>query len=215
MTDWTTIADLATAGGTLVLAVATFASVRSANRSARTADRSARIAEETLLAGLRPLFVNSRLQDPQQKVTYVEGKLLALPGGRAALELSDDVVYMALSLRNVGSGLGVLHAWYVCPEVQRDRAHPPLEDFTSQTRDIYVAPGDIGFWQAAFRDPAAQSFQLASAAIAAGHPVTVFLLYGDFQGGQRVISQFNARQAGDNWLAEVVRHFNVDRPEPR
>jgi hypothetical protein len=215
VTDWATLAEVATAGGTLVLAVATFASVRSANRSARTADRAARIAEETLLAGLRPLIVNSRLQDPQQKVTFVEGKLLALPGGRAAFELTDDVVYMSLSIRNVGSGLGVLHGWYVCPAVQRDRAHPPLEDFTSQTRDIFVAPGDIGFWQAAFRDPAAESFRLATAAIGAGNPVTVFLLYGDFEGGQRVISQFNARQAGDSWMVEAVRHFNVDRPEPR
>jgi hypothetical protein len=32
--EWGTIASLATAGGTLVLAVSTFASVRSANRAA-------------------------------------------------------------------------------------------------------------------------------------------------------------------------------------
>src|ERR1039457_6034019 len=40
MADWVTISSLATAGGTLVLAVATFSSVRSANRSARVAERS-------------------------------------------------------------------------------------------------------------------------------------------------------------------------------
>jgi hypothetical protein len=34
MADWVTISALATAGGTLILAVATFASVRSANRAA-------------------------------------------------------------------------------------------------------------------------------------------------------------------------------------
>ena len=34
MADWATISSLATAGGTLVLAVATFAAVRSSNRSA-------------------------------------------------------------------------------------------------------------------------------------------------------------------------------------
>ena len=38
--DWVTISALATAVGTLVLALATFASVRSANRAARgTIDR--------------------------------------------------------------------------------------------------------------------------------------------------------------------------------
>jgi hypothetical protein len=48
--DWVTISALSTAGGTLVLAGATFASVRSANRAARVAERS-------LLAGLRPVLV--------------------------------------------------------------------------------------------------------------------------------------------------------------
>ncbi len=36
--DWTTISSLATAGGTRVLGLATFASVRSANRAARAAE---------------------------------------------------------------------------------------------------------------------------------------------------------------------------------
>jgi len=38
MADLTAIASLATAGGTLVLAIATFGSVRSANRAARVAE---------------------------------------------------------------------------------------------------------------------------------------------------------------------------------
>ena len=40
MTDWATISSLATAGGTLVLAVATFSAVRSSNRSARVAEHA-------------------------------------------------------------------------------------------------------------------------------------------------------------------------------
>ena len=50
LTDWVTIASLATAAGTLVLAVATFSSVRSSSRSAR-------IAEQALLADQRPLLM--------------------------------------------------------------------------------------------------------------------------------------------------------------
>ena len=49
MADWVTISSLATAGGTLVLAVATLSSVRAANRSARVAERSLVIGE--LIAG--------------------------------------------------------------------------------------------------------------------------------------------------------------------
>jgi hypothetical protein len=52
MADWATISSLATAGGTLVLAVATFSSVKSANRSAR-------LAEQSLMVGLRPVLVPS------------------------------------------------------------------------------------------------------------------------------------------------------------
>ena len=32
--------------------------------------------------------------------------------------------------------------------------HAPLEDFRRLTRDLYIAPGEVGFWQGAFRDPA-------------------------------------------------------------
>jgi hypothetical protein len=58
--DWATFASLATAFGTLVLAVATFASIRSANRSAR-------IAQQALAVNLRPLLIASRLTDPRRR----------------------------------------------------------------------------------------------------------------------------------------------------
>jgi hypothetical protein len=122
VTDWSTIASLATAGGTLVLAVATFAAIRSANRSARISERSARTAERSLLAGLRPLLVNSRLQDPQQKIQYPEGMWLTVNGGTATLEAADDVVYLAVSIRNVRTGLAVLHGWYVQVGLQTERS---------------------------------------------------------------------------------------------
>ncbi|MBO0789284.1 MAG: hypothetical protein J2P33_24745, partial [Actinobacteria bacterium] len=63
MADWQTISSLATAAGTLVLAVATFSAVRSSNRSAR-------IAEAALRTGLRPLLIQSRTVDPELKVVW-------------------------------------------------------------------------------------------------------------------------------------------------
>jgi hypothetical protein len=46
--------------------------------------------------------------------------------------------------------------------------------------------------------------------------VTVDLLYGDHEGGQRMISRF-ALSAVPNgsWLATVGRHWNLDRADPR
>src|SRR5438045_3901658 len=101
MADWVTISSLATAGGTLVLACATFASVRSANRAAR-------IAEESLLVGLRPVLMPARLQDPPQKVGWVDEHFAKVEGGRAHAEVVGGVLYLALSLRNAGSGIAVL-----------------------------------------------------------------------------------------------------------
>jgi hypothetical protein len=215
VTDWSTIASLATAGGTLVLAVATFASIRSANRSARISERAARTAEQSLLAGQRPLLVASRLQDPQQKVQYPEGLWLTVDGGTAALEPTGEVVYLAVSIRNAGTGLAVLHGWHVCVGLQRERSHPPLEEFTNQNLDIFVAPGDNGLWLGALRDPAADIFQAVTDAIKAGEALVIDLLYGDFEGGQRVVTQFSLRHANERWLAQATRHYNVDRPDPR
>ena len=99
MTDWTTIASLATAGGTLVLALATFASVRSANRSAR-------LAEYSMQIGIRPLLMPSRLEDVAQKIMWGDEHWALLEGAGATVELVDGNVYLAMSLRNSGSGIG-------------------------------------------------------------------------------------------------------------
>jgi hypothetical protein len=220
--DWVTASSLATAGGTLVLAVATFASIRSANRSARTAERAARIAEKSLLAGQRPLLVNSRQSDPEQTIQFVEGTELGVAGGGADVKVANGAVYLAASVRNVGTGLAMIHGWHVLLEVPSERKHPPLDDFTGQIRDIYVAPGDIGVWQGAFRDPSTEVFRRVRAAAEANELIVLSLLYGDVEGGQRMISQFSLRyQPGDaphdpgQWLASAARHFSLDGPDPR
>src|SRR5215470_5310872 len=99
--DWTTAASLATAGGTLVLAIATFASVRSNNRSAR-------VVEYAMQLGIRPLLMPSRLEDATQKIRWGDGHGAALSGAGAHVEIDDDNVYLAMSVRNAGSGIAVL-----------------------------------------------------------------------------------------------------------
>ena len=54
-------------------------------------------------------------------------------------------------------------------------------------------------------------------AIKARRPVTVDVLYGDYEGGQRLISRF-LMQPGANsgrWILSVSHHWNLDRPDPR
>jgi hypothetical protein len=210
--NWTTVSSLATGFGTLVLAVATFAAVRSANRAARAAERS-------LLAGLRPLLVPSRLDDGQQKAYFGDGWHVMLPGGGAVAQEENGAVYLAASLRNAGSGIGVLHGWLFHPGDDRGAdTHPDPASFTTQSRDLYIPSGDTGFWQGALRDPAAPEFDAARKVISNREPLTIYLLYGDYEGGQRVISRFLLRpgmRSERPWLLSVLRHWNIDRPDPR
>jgi hypothetical protein len=215
VTNWATVSSLATAGGTLVLAVATFASVRSANRAARAAERA-------MLDGLRPLLVPSRLHDPPEKISFVDRHWVLVGGGRGAVEITNDVVYLAIALRNVGRGMAVLHGWSAARgSASTSRPdHCALNAFRRLTRDLYVPAGDLGFWQGALRDPAEPLFIEIQEAGTNGDPIMVELLYGDHEGGQRTISRFSLLPHDDQdgqtiWLATVSRHWNLDRADPR
>jgi hypothetical protein len=208
--DWATISALATAGGTLVLAVATFAAVRSAHESAR-------ITERALLAGIRPVLVPSRFQDPPEKVGFRDDHWVKVEAGCAVAEVTPEAIYLAFGLRNVGAGLAVLDRWDLLPEIVLPQPpHRDPDDFRRLTRDLYVPAGDVGFWQGAFRDPAEPIFALARDAINARQRMGVDLLYGDHEGGQRMISRFLLTPRDDGrWLTSITLHWNLDRAAPR
>jgi hypothetical protein len=212
--DWATISSLATAGGTLVLAVATFSSVRSANRSAR-------IAEQALRINTRPLLFQSRLDDPQQKLRWGDDHRAMLQGGRAILEEEGGVAYLAASLRNVGQGIAVIQGWRLEPWLDfsdprsRQMTRPDVELFRQQSRDLYVPAGDVSFWQAAIREGQDPDCPDVMKAIHEPLNLLIDLLYSDHEGGQRTITRFLFDVRGETWLCSVVRHWNLDRPDPR
>ena len=211
MADWTTISSLATAGGTLVLAVATFPSVRSANRAAR-------VAERALLAGLTPVLVPARREDPPQKIFWVDEHWTRLEGGTAAVEVVGDVMYFSIPLRNVGAGLAVLQAWRPWPEADTQTRRPPMEEFRQQNRDIYVPVGDVGFWQGAFRDVDERMYKEMREAVLSRRRFQVDLCYTDHEGGQRTITRFALTpigESGEQWLPTVGRHWLIDATDPR
>ncbi len=209
--DWATAASAATAAGTLVLALATFSSVRSGQRAARA-------TEMALLAGIRPVLLPSRFEDAEQKISFMDDHWVRVGGGRASAEAMEEAVYLVVSLRNVGNGLAVLDRWDLHPhrELSPQQAVHDAAHFRRLTRDLYVPAGGIGLWQGALRDPADPLFVAASEAITERRPMTLDLLYGDHQGGQRTVSRFSLLPAGDSeWLATIARHWNLDRPDPR
>jgi hypothetical protein len=210
--DWVLAADLGTAVGTTVLAVATFASTRSANRSAR-------VAERALLEGIRPILLPSNWSNPPQKVRFADGRWVTALGARASLEITDEAVYLVMSVRNAGAGVAILHGWHLCADAQDPLV--PVDEFHRLTRDIYVPTNDPGFCQVAIRDPASADFEVARAG-AMGDGFAVDVLYGDAEGSQRVVSRFFISHGppgpGDHdqeWIMLVSRHWNLDLPAPR
>ncbi len=216
-TDWSTISSLATGFGTLVLAIATFAAVRSSNRSAR-------IAEVALQEQRRPILTQSRLDDPVQKIMFVERHWVAASGGHGVAQ-HDGSIYLAMSLRNVGAGIGVCQAWHVMPQTDRiARDHTPEDQFRLQSRDLYIPGGDVGMWQGALRDRNDPTYQAVADAIDNQQVISVELLYSDQVGAQRTISRFGLipyerpDQNGNGkveWFAAINRHWYLDRAGPR
>jgi hypothetical protein len=215
--DWPTIASLATAAGTLVLAIATFSSVRFGQRSTRIAERSTAIAERALLLGLRPVLVPSRTTDPPERVRFGEGRMVSVEGGMAAVERDGESYYFVIPLRNVGNGLAVLQAWHFAarrPEI--DTPHAESAQHRPQTRDLYVPAGDTGFWQGAIREPDDSFREGLDEAFLAGGMLTVDLLYGDHEGGQSTISRFIlTREEDGRWRPGAVRHWPLEGDDPR
>ena len=154
--------------GTLVLEGATFAAIRSSNRSARVAERS-------LLAGLQPILVVAGRDDPVEEVQFADGRTFKAGHGSALSHHDGHVIYMAVPLRNARAGVAYLYGYRLEAEparnVQaepRDSARhrrgddaPDPSNFSVQQRDLYVAPGETGFWQVALRDPTAPIYLAA------------------------------------------------------
>jgi hypothetical protein len=206
MTDWVTVSSLATAGGTLALAGATFASTRSANRAAR-------VSEFALRQQLRPVLVHSQLDDPEQKIMFHGEHWVRVPGSGAVVEHDDGVVYLSLSLRNVGTGIGVMLGWHPIPEFDSAATEEPVpaEDFRHQTRDLYIPAGGIGLWQGALRDTSEELHGIVTDIAQNPRLFLIDLLYSDHVGSQRTISRFSVVPMEDGrWLCAVVRHWQLD-----
>jgi len=211
-----TAAAVITAGGTLVLALATFNATRSATRATR-------IAERSLLASLRPVLVHAQLGDPRQKIAFADDHWVHVDGSQAVFDVTDDAIYLAFGLRNVGSGIGIIQAWYPNPGRETGADHQPISMFRPQVRALYVPPGGLGFWQGALRDREEQVYASFEAAASERQPVTIDLLYSDQNGGQRTITRLlilpspTEHEAGPGraegpvrWIASMRNHWPVD-----
>jgi hypothetical protein len=207
-----------------VLAVATFQSVQSANRSARLAERS-------LLEGVRPVLIPSREDDPMERVRFGDDVVVEVRGHGAAVKATDGAVYLAVAMRNAGTGVAVIHGWRARPQALGTglspslllsdapldghdsllQIRPEIGEFRRQQLDLYIPAGETGYWQGAMRDPQEPGYTEVMEAVRGDQTLLIDILYGDSDGGQRSI----LRLAATGRRTTVIRYWNLDREDPR
>ena len=206
--DWSVAANLATAAGTLVLAIATFISIRSANRSNRTADRALR-------QGMRPILLPSLFTDPMQKIHYVDDHWLRVPGGCAVLEVTPEAAYLGLSVRDIGTGPAMIVGWDLLASPRDDR-RPPSE-YHLLSRDVYVPAAACGYVQIAAREPTSPEYQSLARAERDHENFTVDVLYSDIDGAQHHVIRITLTptpgrdEDGQTWALNEARHWTMIR----
>ncbi len=207
--DWSTAASLATAGGTLVLAIATFVSTRSANRASR-------ISEQALQTRIRPLLLTARFEDPPEKITWQDQHITKASGGYGSFEHDDGTYYFAIALRNVGPGLAILHGWRINRDPIQSQPECDESSYRRLNRDLYIAPGLNGFMQGAVRTADDRDRDQVEELFRQRERFAIDLLYGDQEGGQRMVTRFGFNPIRENeWLCATGRHWYLDRADPR
>jgi hypothetical protein len=221
MIAWVTLADGGTAAGTLVLAGATFVSVRASARSTR-------IAERALLAGQRPVLAPAGPDDPAESVQFADGRVFPVGNGHALVEQGAGVIYLAIPLRNVGAGLALRRGYHLKGESAGEVAQDPrgaarhlrgdrppaLETFSPQQRDLLISTRRAGFWQAALRDPRSRSYQEVAQAVETLGRVTVDVLYADHEGEQPSVTRFVLLPQARSWRCDATRHWSLPPASP-
>jgi hypothetical protein len=140
-----------------------------------------------------------------------------VPGHGGAVEVANENVYLAIALRNGGSGIAVIHGWHVAPRERTTEAPAPVDEFRRQQLDLYIPAGDTGFWQGAIRDPDDPVYRPICTAAQNRDRVMVDILFGDHEGGLRTITRFAIADwpEVDGERTQALRHWNVDRGDPR
>ena len=110
----------------------------------------------------------------------------------------------------------VLDRWRCVEGIGGEPPELDLERYHRLTIDLYIPAADVGFWQGVDRDPRSRSSCACPRdTILARKGLMIDVQYGDHEGGQRTVSRFvlNPIDSGE-WTCQVVRHWNVDRPNP-
>ncbi len=110
------------------------------------------------MAGLRPLLVPSKLDDPHQKIGFVDDKwvmaraVVASPRWEKTQSTSRSLSETSVP-ESLSSTAGASF------RAAGSKTHTGSLRTSRDSRATYVPVGDVGFWQGAFRDPAEPEFR--------------------------------------------------------
>ena len=170
------------------------------------------------------MLTTPRRDDPALEVQFADGRVFETGWGDALVRCETGIIYLALHLRNGGAGVAHLAGYRLEPEsapsvtddprgLARHRRGDPAPEpsaFTEQQRDLYITAGDLGFWQAALRDPTAELYTAMSGAVTSLGRVTIDVLYGDIEDGQSTITRFVLLPSEqDKWRYDVTHRWRL------
>ena len=132
--------------------------------------------------------------------TYI-GSVSNLSGGTLAIQMREGELFWFIQNQDVAplTVAGSLPA-------------PDPSTFVAQQRSLYVPADDVGYWQGAIRDGDTDRGDAVALreAIDAGRRLTLFLRYGDQDGGHDTVSRFTlSHDENGDWLFGVVRHWTL------
>ena len=212
MADTSTIASLATAGGTLVLAMATFSSTRSANRSAAHHRAGAQ-------GGAAPGAVQR-----SSAGSAAEGRIRATITGSCCATGSRPCRSPRRTCISRSRCAMSPPGWPCCTAGtfgpsgwRRTPRRPRSRSFAGSRATCMCPPATSASGRRRYAIPAMPLYEPLREAIAARSAICVDILYGDHEGGQRTITRFHRHTAHPRRRRGVVVVDLLDGPplEPR
>ena len=207
MADWVAISSLATAGGTLALAATTYAlsgrrTAPPGRRRCRSSPGSGRCSSSRRARTRRSAsnFVDGVSVTARARAPASRSSRARLPRRLVAQRRAGHrACCTAATCSPSGASWWRARAAGRVPSPHARHLHPARQDRLLADR----LPG---------RRPASGTEVLA--AVERG-VFSVHVLYGDYEGGQRVVSHFGVRREEDGtWPLTVVRHWQIDRDDP-
>jgi hypothetical protein len=156
-------------------------------------------------------------------VQFADGQTFPVGGRHALVHKETGVIYLAIPLCNVGTGLAVLRGYRLQGETASDVTQDPRGVAQHRRGDLAppaavllaaaAGPADQRkpgrFLAGALRDPATPLYKEIALAVDTGGRMTVDVMYGDHAGGQPSVTRFVMLPEAGSWRCDATRYWSL------